>query len=388
MSEDYNDGNEADLMTKEYQNEAWASSMRVAFDFNHMMADYAADARAAVRSDLRKLAHTLEGRELGKVQDSIAKLSDPPGRLLKKNFIEYKDLSQLADRLAAAHSAVQASRGDIHKMMAWTELPYNQAEVISDIKATAAKVREKFDAFVVLGIGGSALGPAMVQQAMGDLRHNELPAGRRNGPRIYIEDNVDPERMVSLLNLLDLDKTCFNVISKSGNTSETMSQYLIVSDLLKQRYGKAYGEHMILTTDASKGNLNKIGRADGLKMFVVPDGVGGRFSEMCPVGLLAAAVSGIDIEELLAGAAAMDARCRVPGYQKNPALFAAAPCSPCPCRRRAPGRWSSRWKRPCAWTRREGARSTSARSAASWATRPWRRRGGPLPSACARRARS
>ena len=208
-------------------------------------------------------------------------------------------------------------------MMAWTELPYNQAEVISDIKATAAKVREKFDAFVVLGIGGSALGPAMVQQAMGDLRHNELPAGRRNGPRIYIEDNVDPERMVSLLNLLDLDKTCFNVISKSGNTSETMSQYLIVSDLLKQRYGKAYGEHMILTTDASKGNLNKIGRADGLKMFVVPDGVGGRFSEMCPVGLLAAAVSGIDIEELLAGAAAMDARCRVPGYQKNPALFAA-----------------------------------------------------------------
>ena len=323
MNEDYNDGNEADLMTKEYQNEAWASSMRVAFDFNHMMADYAADARAAVRSDLRKLAHTLEGRELGKVQDSIAKLSDPPGRLLKKNFIEYKDLSQLADRLAAAHSAVQASRGDIHKMMAWTELPYNQAEVISDIKATAAKVHEKFDAFVVLGIGGSALGPAMVQQAMGDLRHNELPAGRRNGPRIYIEDNVDPERMVSLLNLLDLDKTCFNVISKSGNTSETMSQYLIVSDLLKQRYGKAYGEHMILTTDASKGNLNKIGRADGLKMFVVPDGVGGRFSEMCPVGLLAAAVSGIDIEELLAGAAAMDARCRVPGYQKNPALFAA-----------------------------------------------------------------
>ena len=125
MNEDYNDGNEADLMTKEYQNEAWASSMRVAFDFNHMMADYAADARAAVRSDLRKLAHTLEGRELGKVQDSIAKLSDPPGRLLKKNFIEYKDLSQLADRLAAAHSAVQASRGDIHKMMAWTELPYN-----------------------------------------------------------------------------------------------------------------------------------------------------------------------------------------------------------------------------------------------------------------------
>ena len=102
-----------------------------------------------------------------------------------------------------------------------------------------------------------------------------------------------------------------------------MSQYLIVSDLLKQRYGKNYGEHMILTTDAAKGNLHKISVADGLKMFVVPDGVGGRFSEMCPVGLLAAAVAGIDIEEMLAGAAAMDARCQSDDYLKNPALFAA-----------------------------------------------------------------
>lgn len=310
-------------MTKRYLSQDWKASMQLSFDFNHMMADFAAEARASVRSDLRKVAHTLQSSELGKVQASIAKLSDPPGRLLKKNFIEVKDISEIAGKLNAAQTAVQGSRGNVDKMMMWTELPYNQDEVIADINATAKGICEKFESFVVLGIGGSALGPAMVQQAMNNLRYNELCASRRNAPKLYIEDNVDPERMVSLLNLLDLDKTCFNVISKSGNTSETMSQYLIISDLLKQRYGEKYGEHMILTTDAAKGNLHKIGKADGLKMFVVPDGVGGRFSEMCPVGLLAAAVTGVDIEEMLAGAAAMDERCKADDHMKNPALFAA-----------------------------------------------------------------
>ena len=183
-------------------------------------------------------------------------------------------------------------------------------------------MREKFDAFVVLGIGGSALGPAMVQQAMGDLRHNELPAGRRSGPRIYIEDNVDPERMVSLLNLLDLDKTCFNVISKSGNTSETMSQYLIVSDLLKQRYGKAYGEHMILTTDAPRATSTRSARRTASRcsscrtawrplLGDVPGGPAGR-------GGLRHRHRGAARGRGGHGRALPRA-----GYQKNPALFAA-----------------------------------------------------------------
>ncbi len=310
-------------MNQQTLSNEWKAKMQLSFDFNHMMADFAADARAAVRSDLRKIAHNLKDKELDKVNSSIAKLSDPPGRLLKKNFVEPKEMKALSSRLSKAYEAVKAGRGDISKMMMWTELPYNQAEVVADIKATAEKIRDRFENFVVLGIGGSALGPAMVQQALSNLRHNELSNEKRKAPRLYVEDNVDPERMVSLLNLLDLDKTCFNVISKSGNTSETMSQYLIVSDLLKQKYGKEYGEHMILTTDAKKGNLHKIGVSDGLKMFVVPDGVGGRFSEMCPVGLLAAAVTGVDIEEMLEGAAAMDERCCSGNYAENPALFAA-----------------------------------------------------------------
>ena len=75
-------------MTKEYLSDDWKASMQLSFDFNHMMADFAADARAAVRSDLRKAAHNLEGKDLEKVQEAVAVLSDPPGRLLKKNFVE------------------------------------------------------------------------------------------------------------------------------------------------------------------------------------------------------------------------------------------------------------------------------------------------------------
>ncbi len=313
------------VMTTKKVSEKKVNSCDIHVDFNLMMADFAAEARAKVRSELRKLAHTLDGSELDKVQQAIDALSTPPGRLLRKNFVEKREIEKMEPALQAAFEAVQKNRGDASKMMMWTELPYNQGKIVKDIQACAESIREKFDNFVVLGIGGSALGPAMVHQALSNLRHNELTKQQRGGaPRFYVEDNVDPERMVSLLNHLDLEKTCFNVISKSGNTSETMSQYLIVSDLLKQKFGDKYAEHMVLTTDAKKGNLHAIGVSDGLTMFVVPDGVGGRFSELCPVGLLAAAVLGFDIELMLKGAADMDERCKEPDYKKNPALFGAA----------------------------------------------------------------
>lgn len=311
-------------MEKTNWNEDFVENNQITIDFNLLMADFAGQARAAVRSELRKLAHTLDEKDLPPVQEAVTVLSDPPGRLLKKNYVELKDLQDMKPAIAAAFQGVQKNRGFADKMLAWTELPYNQDEIVEEILQCAAGIRENFDAFVVLGIGGSALGPAMVHQAMSDLHHNELPRQKRGAPKFYVEDNVDPERMVSLLNILDLETTCFNVISKSGNTSETMSQFLIVSDLLKQRFGKDYAKHMVLTTDANKGNLVKIAREDGLQTFVVPDGVGGRFSELCPVGLLGAAVLGVDIKQMLRGAADMDLRCKEEDFMKNPALFGAA----------------------------------------------------------------
>ncbi len=229
----------------------------------------------------------------------------------------------LANKKAAelAHKIVSENRGK--GMMGWTELPYNQKEIVADIIATAKDIKKKFDNFVVLGIGGSALGPTAVFQALCHLRHNELPKSKRKFPKLYVEDNVDPERMAALLDVIDLNKTMFNVVTKSGATSETMSQYLIIMDLLKAKFGDKAKDHMIATTSESKGNLIKIAKAEGLKTFYIPDGVGGRFSELCPVGLLPAAVVGIDIKAMLAGAAYMDKICKSKDLSKNPALMSA-----------------------------------------------------------------
>ncbi len=222
---------------------------------------------------------------------------------------------------AAAQAAVQKHRGT--GWLGWTELPYNQAEILTRLEKVAAHVRESFKAFVVLGIGGSALGPTAVQQALNHLHYNELPDERRGGPRLYVEDNIDPERMAALLDVIDVKHTCFCVITKSGATAETMSQYLIISDLLKKQVGNGWQKHIIAITDAAKGNLVKIAAEEGFETFTIPSSVGGRFSELCPVGLLPAAVCGIDIRAMLAGAADMDERCKTGDVWSNPALLQA-----------------------------------------------------------------
>ncbi len=259
----------------------WRKEMSIKIDYNNMMADFIGDEQGLTKKEL-----------------------DANKALATKAF-----------------ETVAQNRGT--KMMGWTELPYNQDEIVADIIETARNIKKKFDNFVVLGIGGSALGPIAVFQALCHLRHNELPKSKRKAPKLYVEDNVDPERMSALLDVLDLDKTMFNVVTKSGATSETMAQYLIIMDLLKKRYGDKAKEHMIATTSANKGNLIKIAKAEELKTFYIPDGVGGRFSELCPVGLLPAAVVGIDIKALLKGAAHMDKMCKSKDYKKNPALISA-----------------------------------------------------------------
>ncbi len=264
-----------------YKDAQWRKSMELKLDYNNMMADY-----------------------IGKEQGFTA-----------KDFAENKKV------IASAFNTVSENKGK--GMMGWTELPFNQKEIVADILATAKDIKKKFDNFVVLGIGGSALGPIAVFQALCHLRHNELPKSKRKAPKLYVEDNVDPERMTALLDVIDINKTMFNVVTKSGATSETMSQYLIIMDILKKKLGDKAKDHMIATTSESKGNLIKIAKEEGLKTFYIPDGVGGRFSELCPVGLLPAAVVGIDIKQLLAGAAHMDKICRSKDIKKNPALISA-----------------------------------------------------------------
>lgn len=226
----------------------------------------------------------------------------------------------LSEDYEAAAQRMDDKRGS----MKWRELPFEQGEVVRAINAKADEIRRGFDDFVVLGIGGSALGPTAVHQALCSLRYNDLPKDKRGGPRLFVEDNVDPERMASLLEVIDPERTAFNVITKSGSTSETMSQLLLITSILREKLGDGWTRHIIATTDREKGNLIKIAKQFGLDTFYVPDGVGGRFSELCPVGLLAAAVCGVDIEELLAGAAYMDELCATHDIWHNPAYMLAA----------------------------------------------------------------
>ena len=264
-----------------YNNSEWKNSMKLKLDYNNMMSEYVGSEQGFTENDFN------DGKKI----------------------------------CASAFKTVAENRGK--GMMGWTELPYNQKDIVADIIATAKNIKKKFDNFVVLGIGGSALGPIAVFQALCHLRHNELAKSKRKAPKLYVEDNVDPERMAALLSVLDLDKTVFNVITKSGATSETMAQYLIIMDILKKKYGEKAKEHMIATTSESRGNLIKIAKEEGLKTFYIPDGVGGRFSELCPVGLLPAAVVGIDIKAMLKGAAYMDKICKNKDMRKNPALISA-----------------------------------------------------------------
>lgn len=225
------------------------------------------------------------------------------------------------DAALEAQAAIEKNRGT--GWLGWTELPYNQDDIASDIERTATLVRQQFETFVVLGIGGSALGPVAVQQALNHLHYNELPNDKRNGPKFYVEDNVDPERMAALLDVIDISKTCFNIVTKSGATAETMSQYLIIADALKKAVGDNWSRHIIATTDREKGNLIRLAKDNNFKLFFIPSSVGGRFSVLSPVGLLPAAVCGIDIRQLLEGAKAMDKRTQSSDIWKNPALLEA-----------------------------------------------------------------
>ncbi len=242
--------------------------------------------------------------------------------VLGKEGFSDKNLADLGGDLTKAFNAVEQGKGK--GMMGWADLPYNQDEIVEDILETAKDIRKNYEYFVVLGIGGSALGPIAAFQAICHLHYNDLPKRKRKGPKFYVEDNVDPERMLALLDVIEVEKTMFNVITKSGSTSETMTQYLIINDILRSKLGDKAKDHIIATTSKSAGNLIKIAVKENYKTFYIPDGVGGRFSELCPVGLLPAAVVGIDIKAMLAGAKFMMEQCDSDNAKKNPALMAAA----------------------------------------------------------------
>ncbi|MFT5151947.1 MAG: glucose-6-phosphate isomerase, partial [Planctomycetota bacterium] len=230
-----------------------------------------------------------------------------------------EELAGMSESCAEALAAVQARR---KRDLRWMDLPY-QTEVHDAILAYADETLGRFENIVVLGIGGSALGNRALHTALSSPYHDLVgPAGH---PRLFVLDNVDPDLVGEFLDTIDPTTCLFNVISKSGSTAETMSQFLIFRQELIQRIGEeAARDHIVVTTDAEKGVLRPIVEEEGYRSFVVPDGVGGRFSVLAPVGLLSSALVGIDIKGILAGAAAMDERCKNSDLFENPALLYAA----------------------------------------------------------------
>ncbi len=244
--------------------------------------------------------------------------------VIGEHGIQEQKIKTLAERIPEVHKGMVEKKA----AMAWRSLPYNQDEIVADMVCEAERINRDFDNFVVFGIGGSALGSKALFTGTKHLKYNELSKEKRGGARFYVMDNVDPDGINALLDVIDPAKTCFHVITKSGNTVETMSQFMIVLGLLEKSLGKdKLKDNIILTTDKEKGILKKISTQYGFKTYTVPDGVGGRFSVLCPVGLLSAAVLNIDIKALFDGAKAMDAACTQEDLWKNPAyMYATLMC--------------------------------------------------------------
>ncbi|MCG8512583.1 MAG: glucose-6-phosphate isomerase [Halanaerobiales bacterium] len=227
-----------------------------------------------------------------------------------------EELNQLQERIRQADLKIRQQRPG------FMELPAQSKEVVAEIMALVAEKSGAYDNFVVLGIGGSALGNIALQTALNDPYYNYREEVRQGRPRLFVPDNIDPVRFNSLLEMLELERTAFNVISKSGGTAETMSQFLIARQAVSEQLGaEKVADHFIATTSKDCGYLIEIARREGLKTFVIPDNVGGRFSVLTPVGLVSAAFCGIDIEELLAGAAYMDQLCQTTDLWQNPAYL-------------------------------------------------------------------
>jgi glucose-6-phosphate isomerase len=238
--------------------------------------------------------------------------------------LKQAELDGLAERVGRIVENLEAERRAGN--LPYRDLPYRE-DLVQGVEAQTAVFKRGCENLVVLGIGGSALGNIALHTALRSPIHNLLPAGKRGGPRLFVADNVDPVQFGALLDLLadQLDATVFNVISKSGETAETAAQFLIVRDMLIHRLGVQGARRRILAiTDARGGTMRRIVEAEGYASLPVPDGVGGRFSVLSPVGLFSAAMCGIDIRRLLAGAADMDRRLSTRDLRGNPAAILAA----------------------------------------------------------------
>jgi glucose-6-phosphate isomerase len=243
-------------------------------------------------------------------------------RLDGNRGISSAHLDELKSRFGAIQTEVQRRRSAGE--YGFYDL-VDQAATVHEIKTFAEGLGQAHDHVLVLGIGGSALGTKALLNALRAPAWNELDdEGREFFPRLTVLDNVDPTTVSAALRRIDPRRVLVNVISKSGGTAETMAQYLVVRAWLEEALGAAAYRHLVFTTDPARGALRELARREGIATLDVPPPIGGRFSVLSPVGLLPAALVGIDIEELLQGARHATERAETGTLLENPAALYAA----------------------------------------------------------------
>ena len=228
-----------------------------------------------------------------------------------KNFISEDQLLVYKNKVKETFTTIYEKRGAGNDFLGWTTLPSEMTkEFIKDIKDQAELLRKKSQVFVVVGIGGSYLGARAVIEAISH-QFGSLLNRADDTQIVYAGHNMSEEYMVELLELLDQKDYSMAVISKSGTTTEPAVAFRILKNHLENKYGKEEARTRIVAiTDKAKGALKTLANEEGYKTYIVPDNVGGRYSVLTPVGLLPIAVAGIDIEELVNGALAMETYCK------------------------------------------------------------------------------
>ena len=225
----------------------------------------------------------------------------------------FGDMSEAFEK---AHAFVQGERA--LGALGFMDLPY-ASDTVHQVQQVANSFRQSFKDVVILGGGGSALGAKALKEALLGPYWNERSEEERDGfPRLHIIDNPDPLTVNRILERVNPERALFNVVSKSGKTTETMAQYLVARERVESIVGKERArEHFLFTTTLGAGVLHRIGEAEGIPMLSIPEKVGGRFSVFSSVGLFPAAMCGVDVSALCRGAAKMEERCRNGQLSKN-----------------------------------------------------------------------
>lgn len=242
-------------------------------------------------------------------------------------YVHEHEVESMKALTESARQLLLSKSGAGNDYLGWIDLPvdYNKEE-FARIKKAAEKIKSDSDVLVVIGIGGSYLGARAAIEFLGHNFFNSVSKDLRKAPEIYFVGNsISSNYLAGLVDVIGDRDFSVNIISKSGTTTEPAIAFRVFKKMLEEKYGKdGAAKRIYATTDKAKGALKKLADAEGYEEFVVPDDVGGRFSVLTAVGLLSIAVSGVDIDELMAGAASARKRCIENDFDNNDAMQYAA----------------------------------------------------------------